>query len=97
VQLSRPLPLSLETFSKEKGWAVQNKQYGPADVALVPPWVFRQGSAWKAPEWQTGEAADYIAKWTAWFKRMFPDARQGYSMVFPEPEDWAGFYESFGR
>jgi hypothetical protein len=89
--------VSFETFSNTKGWSMKGEKAGPAGPGpLVPLWLFRQGLSRKSPEWQEGDAAAYIEKWTAWFKGIPGDARDGYTKLFAEPTGWRGFYESVG-
>ena len=61
---------------------------------LVPPWLMCQGIVRGDPSWQSGKPAEYLAKWVAWYQSIPAEGRTGYSVVFPEPKGWSGFYES---
>lgn len=89
--------ICIETFSNEKGWPAKDKQSVPAGPAvLIPPWIFRQELSRKSPEWQKGDAAAFLEKWTTWFKGIPDNGRDGYKKVFSEPKGWRGFYKSLG-
>jgi hypothetical protein len=44
--------------------------------------------------WQNGKPAEYLAKWTAWYRTLPAEARKAYSHVFGEPKGWSAFYKS---
>jgi hypothetical protein len=66
----------------------------PAPPMLAPPWVMFEKIARDDADWQTGAAAEYLAKWTDWFLKLPAAVRTGYSSIFPEPNGWSGLYES---
>jgi Protein of unknown function (DUF4240) len=61
--------VNFEIFSNKDGWSSMSEKTNPLGSGLlVPPWVFRQGLSRISPEWQKGDAAAYIEKWTAWLR-----------------------------
>jgi hypothetical protein len=68
----------------------------PADNTgmLAPPWIMHQGVERGDAGWQNGKPAEYLAKWTAWYRSIPSQARSAYSGAFKEPKGWSGFYKS---
>ena len=60
--------------------------------ALVAPWLKHPGIARDHPSWESGEHAEYLKKWLAWFRSIPVEARTPYSRIFKEPAGWEGFY-----
>jgi hypothetical protein len=88
--------VSFETLSNKKGWSAKRKKVVARPGPLVPPWLFRQGLSRKSPDWQEGDAAAYIEKWTAWFNGIPAETRADYRKTYAEPKGWRGFYKSVG-
>src|SRR5262249_12580914 len=61
---------------------------------LAPPWVMFQEVGRRNKAWKTGKSADYLAKWTAWYRSIPVAVRAPYSEIFREPIGWSGFYKS---
>jgi hypothetical protein len=61
---------------------------------LVPPWIMCQGVERSDVNWQSGKPAEYLAKWTTWYRSITAEARSAYSVAFQESKGWSGFYQS---
>jgi hypothetical protein len=61
---------------------------------LAPPWFMYQGLERRDSSWQSGKPAEYLAKWTAWYRSISAGTRTAYSVAFREPKGWSGFYKS---
>jgi hypothetical protein len=65
-----------------------------AGVFLAPPWVMFQDLARNDASWRSGKPAEYLARWTTWFRSISAEARTAYALPFKEPKGWSGFYKS---
>src|SRR5262249_42762181 len=61
---------------------------------FAPPWIMYEDVERRDVSWQKGKPAKYLAKWTAWYRKISRETRSTYSMVFREPSAWSGFYKS---
>ncbi len=73
------------------------KAAAPGPEMLMPPWLMCEGLDRQDADWQSGEPAEYLAKWVAWYKDFPAEGRIAYAMAFREPKGWSGFYNSQAR
>ncbi len=66
----------------------------PGTGMLVPPWIMHKDLARNDPGWRKGPSSDYLVKWTDWYRSAPEQTRITYPLVFREPDDWSGFYQS---
>jgi hypothetical protein len=60
---------------------------------MLPPWQYRPDLAQASMGWRMGPGEDYIMDYIAWYQALSSDSQQSYIVQFPEPADWAGFYD----
>jgi hypothetical protein len=73
----------------------ESESAGP--TMLVPPWFMHQEIERDDAGWQRGEPAEFLARWTTWFRSFPADAQAAYVVAFREPPGWKGFYESLSK
>jgi hypothetical protein len=60
--------------------------------SLRPPWQeftnIRRGSI----GWRMGEGEDYLYRWREWFDTLKESEIEAYAQLYPEPDEWHGFY-----
>ena len=59
----------------------------------VPPWEMYPQIPRLSIGWRMGAGEDYKSLFVDWFFDIFSAERQSYIEDWPEPEDWAGFYD----
>jgi hypothetical protein len=64
----------------------------PADE-LPPPWRKYPQIPARSMGWRMGHGEDFWVRWHLAYGALDDAARAAYRERFPEPEDWAGFYD----
>lgn len=59
---------------------------------MPPPWLQHPDIKRRSIGWRMGRGEDYMVQWGPWFKGLSSAGRSQYQALYPEPEEWKGFY-----
>jgi ribA/ribD-fused uncharacterized protein len=68
---------------------------GPFDElagAPPPPWIEYPGSERFWGGWRQGNAEPYFIEWKVWYGGLSDGGKLKYQQIYPEPEEWRGFW-----
>lgn len=63
---------------------------------MKPPWIMYPDYERSSLGWRMGGGEDYLARFCGWFSSRAPEERVRFAETNVEPEDWWGFYATWG-
>lgn len=64
------------------------------DGRMHPPWVKFPNLPRRSAGWRMGMGESYLRAFQAWWSRQPRPVRLSVRTRYPEPEEWAGFWQS---
>ena len=92
---TRELPFPEHMKADISNWIAERKSNRPP--ADQPPWVILPNEPMGSMAWKMGEGEDYMREFEAWALVLQAEAFDTLVQDNPEPDGWAGFWDSLGK
>lgn len=75
-----------------RAWSEQNPPV-PIGDDPPPPWIKFPDIPRMSIGWRMGAGEDYKHDFYAWFRSLTPEQRADVRVRWPEPQEWAGYFD----